>query len=156
MKEFESLGEFAAFLEKAVAQYEPVKKSALEVIGQNIEDSAKRKFGVYQLEDGPFDAWAPLAESTMEDRVRKGFSPDDPLFRTGELMDSIGHKVQGDDVVIGSDSDIMIYQELGTETIPPRPVLAPAMYEERKHIKASIDELLRAFILNDKPKLKKF
>ena len=41
--------------------------------------------------------------------VAKGFTPDDPLLRTGQLRDSISHQVQGLDAVVGSTSEVMVY-----------------------------------------------
>lgn len=99
---------------------------ALEHVAQKVEATAKAEIGVYQEAIGPFPAWPQLAQSTQDERERLGFSANDPLLRTGELRDSIGHSVSGLEAEIGSDSDIMVYQEMGTSRIPPRPVLGPA------------------------------
>src|SRR5205814_4154762 len=96
-----------------------------------IEATAKAELGTYQGAVGPFDAWAPLAEATQQDRVAKGFTPDDPLLRSGELRDSISHQVEGLTAVAGSTSDVMVYQELGTPEIPPRAVMGPAGMSNR-------------------------
>jgi phage gpG-like protein len=84
---------------------------------------AKEKFGTYQHE------WAQLAEATQIDRGLKGFPINEPLLRTGELRDSIKFTVENGRAIVGSTSDIMVYQELGTAStgwsnkgIPPRPV----------------------------------
>ncbi len=109
--------------------------SVLEEIGSGIEAEAKEEIGHYQRSDvGPFAAWAELAPSTKKDRVRGGFPENEPLLRTGELRDSIGHKVTGDGVAVGSDSEIAVYQEMGTETIPPRPFLRVAAWRMRREI----------------------
>ena len=105
--------------------------AALERIATKIEKTAKSEFGVYQPAVGAFDEWAELAESTQTERERLGFTPNDPLLRTRGLRDSIEHRVGDLEAEIGSDSDIMVYQEFGTERIPPRPVLGPAA--ERNH-----------------------
>jgi hypothetical protein len=44
-----------------------------------------------------------------------------PWRRTGALADSIGVTADGDEAVVGSTSDIALYQELGTASVPPRP-----------------------------------
>lgn len=105
--------------------------AALERVAKRIEATAKSEFGVYQPGVGPFGAWPELAESTKEERERLGFTPDDPLLRTGGLRDGISHRVADLEAEIGSDDDVMVYQEFGTEHIPPRPVLGPAA--ERNH-----------------------
>ena len=45
------------------------------------------------------------------------------LARIGALRDSISHETHGLEPVVGSDSDVMVYQEMGTQSIAPRPVL---------------------------------
>ena len=105
--------------------------AALERVARKVESTAKDEIGTYQPEVGPFPAWPELADSTKDQRVRLGYSENAPLLRSGELRDSIGHEVADFEAVIGSDSDIMVYQEMGTHRIPPRPVLGPAA--ERNH-----------------------
>ena len=69
--------------------------------------------------------------ATQERREKLGFTPNDPLLMSGDLRDTIEHRTAELETEIGSDSDIMVYQEFGTATIPPRPVLGPAA--ERNH-----------------------
>lgn len=154
MKNFNSFGEFGRYLERMLVEKPKLDKALLEAVGQHVEDEAKRKFGVYQDADGPYKAWSELKDSTKAQRVRQGYSPNDPLFRTGELMHSISHSVERNSVVIGSDSEIMVYQERGTPDIPPRPVLGPAMFQSRKFIKKAIDTYFLAWFLMKKFKVK--
>lgn len=96
---------------------------ALEAIGAIVEAEAKKAIGTYDFD------WPQLAESTQHDRERKGFAPNEPLLRTGELRNSISHQVVSDhEVEIGSDSKVALWQELGTATIPPRPFLLPSWF----------------------------
>lgn len=95
-----------------------------------MKKTAKKKLGEYQEQAGPFVKWAELADSTKADRVRLGFSENDPLLRTGDLRDSIEHMVDESEVQIGSNSDIAVYQELGTSHIPPRSFLGGAVADE--------------------------
>lgn len=96
------------------------------VIVKEIEETAKEEIGVYQPAYGPFDAWALLAESTKADRVRQGYSEDEPLLRSGELRESIQSEVVGLAAILGTKSEIGFWQEVGTEHIPPRPFIGPA------------------------------
>lgn len=108
--------------------------SMLERAAVKIEKAAKEKIGDYQPEAGPFASWAGLAESTKEDRERKGFSPDEPLLRTGALRDSIEHRIGFQEAHVGSDSPVAEYQELGTNKIPPRSFLGGALFEQAPKI----------------------
>ena len=101
-------------------------RKALERVAVKVENTAKAEFGEYQDAIGPFPEWTELADSTQAERGRLGFPENEPLLRTGELRDSISHEVHELTATIGSTSDIMVYQEFGTERIPPRPVLGPA------------------------------
>lgn len=140
-KYFSSPGKFANHLLTVIATEKIAISKGLEVACKAVEKTAKSEFGHYQPEVGPHPAWPDLADSTVEDRIRKGFTPDDPLLRTGELRDSIKHEVKGLHGVVGSESDIMVYQEFGTlgsdgKGIPARPVLGPAAYRNKEKIKA--------------------
>jgi phage gpG-like protein len=148
MLEFASLGAFQNHVTQTMI---PAVHShlghGLEAVAERIENTARKKFGHYQPEVGHFPSWPELADFTKQDRIEKGFSENDPLLRTGELRDSMGHAVQGFDAVIGSTSDVAVYQELGTNKIPPRPFLGPAVVENEEAIRAIWhDVLLRGFL----------
>ncbi|WP_439413088.1 phage virion morphogenesis protein [Enterobacter ludwigii] len=125
MKEL-SLSDLAKVFTSAGPHIHTALEAGLEVVARTIEEEAKEEIGVYQPAVGPFDAWAPLAESTKADRVRQGYSEDDPLLRSGELRDSISHRVMGLAAVVGSTDDKAVWQEYGTDRIPPRPFIGPA------------------------------
>lgn len=128
------MNSFADLAERLSRMANPgVDKAYLEAVGSKIEKDAKEIIGHYQRSDtGPFPEWEELATSTKADRVSQGFTPNDPLLRTGELRNSIRHEVRGHSVAVGSDLDIAIYQEMGTATIPPRPFLRVAAFRSKK------------------------
>jgi len=138
MKEFKSIGAFAEYLATREVALHATLEVGLEVVAAKVQQTARAEIGVYQPEVGPFPAWAPLAEFTVNDRLAQGYSPDDPLLREGHLRESITHEVGPMEAVIGSDSDIAVYQELGTVKIPPRPFLGPAVIHEEKFIKETL------------------
>lgn len=135
---FESPIKFAEHLLQAVAAEPLALHEGLKVAVKLIEKTAKRKIGEYQKESGPFQDWAELAESTQEDRERKGYPTDEPLLREGDLRDSIQSEVHILEGVVGSKSPIAAYQEYGTDRIPPRPFIGPAAYENKEKIKAIV------------------
>lgn len=141
-KSFDNLALFALHLAEAAVAVRAFELHALDRAAKLVETAAKAEFGTYQPEVGPFAAWAPLADATVADRVRQGFTPDEPLLRTGALRDSISRQVSGNEALIGSTSDVMLYQELGTSKIPPRPVLGPAAFSNQKAVQALLGESL--------------
>lgn len=144
-----SFGEAAKMLERTAA-VEFVLEAALHRIGAHVEKEAKEEIGEYQEAVGPYPAWAPLAETTLNGwrghpgKIELGYAPpDNPLLREGDLRDSISYTVEHLAVSIGSSSDVMLYQEQGTATIPPRPVLGPAAFKS-KHV---IEKLVGAALM---------
>lgn len=96
-----------------------------------VQREARAEIGHYQEEAGPLVAWAELAESTKADRARNGYPENEPLLRDGTLRDSIQTAVSEvgaplAEGAVGSNSDIAVYQELGTARIPPRSFLGGA------------------------------
>lgn len=130
-----TLDGFAELLSR-LAVAEPVALHAgLERVAEHIEHEAKAEIGHYQRSNmGPMTPWTELADSTKADRVSQGYPENEPLLRDGDLRDSISHEVGALEAVIGSDSDIAVYQELGTEHIPPRPFLGTAAHRSRKQV----------------------
>jgi hypothetical protein len=138
MREFDSLAAFARHLERMAAAGPVVTNRAAKAGAKLIETEAKRRIGEYQDGIGPFGAWPNLAEATVQDRLSKGFTPDDPLLRTGDLRASIDSESEGGAAVVGSPSNIALYQDLGTARIPPRPIFGPAAMATRHEVQEEI------------------
>lgn len=140
------LEQFAMEMSSASASIATGLEAGFRVIVKEIEETAKEEIGVYQPAYGPFDAWAPLAESTKADRVRRGYSEDEPLLRSGELRDSIESEVTGLAAIVGTKSEIGSWQEVGTENIPPRPFIGPAYVRKIDPLMESLGRaILRGF-----------
>jgi len=138
MREFSLLG-FAEHLAAITGEMVHAEHEALEHAAIVVEREAKAAVGAYQEESGPFVAWAELADSTKADRAAKGYAEDEPELRTGEMRDSIEHRVTmevlGESYAdIGSDSQILEWQELGTEKMPPRSILGGAAARKEKEV----------------------
>lgn len=99
-----------------------------------IEDEARSEFGIYQPGIGAFPAWPELADSTKDERVKLGYSENEPLLRSGELRDSSQHEAHGLEGVTGSTDPVMGYQEFGTAKIPARPVWGPAALKSKDRV----------------------
>jgi len=147
MKEFASFGSFARHLVVLAAEGEAVSHHITKEGAKIIQKDAQKRLGEYQDYAGPFNAWAPLADSTKADRVAKGFPEDEPLLRTGDLRDSIVVDAHGNEAVVASDSEVALYQEVGTDRgIPPRPFLGPAAFESKHPIGVKAANTLVAWI----------
>lgn len=137
-RHFGSLTHLAAHLTHVAATQHAMERGALEECAKLVETRAKAKLGEYQDAAPPFAGWADLADATKADRERQGFPEDDPLVRTGALRDSIGHTVADGAAHVGSNSDVAVYQELGTDRIPPRSFLGGAMAESLGEVRGII------------------
>lgn len=147
MKQFNSLGAFAAHLTRLAAEGPAVTYHVTDTAGAIIEKDAKARIGYYQSAIGPFPAWAPLAESTEAAKARMGAPPNAPLLATGEMYASIDHSMEAiDRTVIGSRDEKMVYHEYGTARIPPRPVLGPAAYGSRHKIELGAGAIVAAWV----------
>lgn len=143
MHEFGSFEAFGRFLEKVAVVVE-ADRSALDRATALIQKTAKAKIGDYQPGAGPFVPWAQLAPSTIAEKQSLGYtgqvSEDDPLLRTGDMRESIERRFDHSVGLVGSDSDVMVYQELGTRTIPPRSVLGSAAVETADKVAKIVGE----------------
>lgn len=142
MKRFESPLAFAEHLLVIRHEIHKHTERGLEKALVLIETDAKEQIGHYQEAAGPHPAWAPLAESTEAEKARLGYPTDAPLLRTGELQDSFGHEAHGNEGVVGSTDKTMVYHEMGTEKMPPRPALGPAVFKNREKIEQILGRAL--------------
>lgn len=122
---FDGLGEFAEFLERRAIEHVELVELTAALSAEIMLKKARAIFG---------DATklAELAPSTQAERLAKGYSANEPLLRTGELLrDSVESGHEGMLSGIGSKEQVMFYHELGYKArdgsaVPPRPVLKEA------------------------------
>lgn len=137
MREFDSFGGFGRFLMRAgMAAHEANEKGLRKAAGI-VQKEAKAEIAHYQEAAGPFQKWPMLADSTIAEKIAKGYASEDehnPLLRTGEMRDSIEVRVEHDEAVVGSDDPVAVYQELGTPNaahpIPARSFLGGAAFRK--------------------------
>ena len=138
MQEFNSFGAFATHLVKLSASSHEVVSHVTDRSAEEIQKTAQGMIGQYQQAIGPYSKWQDLADSTEAEKARLGYSVDAPLLRTGEMKNSIERTVHGYEAAVGSNDKNMIYHELGTSKIPPRPVLGPAALHSKPRIEKII------------------
>lgn len=131
MKNLTSFAALGEALAGAVGRLEVTLQAVATASAEMVEAEAKSEFGTYQRSNmGPFRSWEELAASTKERRLQEGFAENDPLLKTGELRESITHSVGPASFAVGSESKVMLWQELGVDktNLPPRPVLQTALF----------------------------
>jgi hypothetical protein len=134
-----SLDQWCAELERQIAAVKPAIEVALNKIGEGVAAVAREKVGHYQDAAGPLAAWDPLAAATIAEKAALGYAPpDNPLRRTGELAESIGHEVADNVLAVGSHDPVLAYMEMGTVHVPPRSTVGAAMFESAPLIEATL------------------
>lgn len=123
------------------------------VVSHQLDESGARQVDYIQKElighDQP--EWPELAESTIERKEREGFGGAGPLERTEELKDSYSHHVVEEpnesSLVLGSTSKVAVDHELGTEHVPPRPILTPTAQKFEEEIAEILGEAVAGVIV---------
>lgn len=146
MREFDSFGAFGRHMMRLAAVGEDVAEHATDDAARIVRRIAKGKLGHYQSASGEYPAWAPLKPETQAERKRQGYTPNDPLLRSGELRRSIDYYRQGTSATVGSDEMVAVWMEAGTETVPPRPFLGPAGFESKAEIAYATAATLAAWV----------
>lgn len=122
MPSVRSLADLAALLQAKLATLPEAEHRGLDKGTAYLLERTREIPGHYQ------DGWPQLAESTQADRVKKGFTPNDPLKRTGALAESYERTVLSHtEAAVGSNLDLAEYHEAGTSKMPPRPVLGASL-----------------------------
>lgn len=130
-RSFNSFGALAVHLVERAVAVPLALEEGLHKVAKKIERTAKDEIGHYQSAVGPFQGWDDLADSTEERKAALGYPADAPLLAAGAMQESITHEVRGLEAAIGSTDQNLLYQEMGTTKIPPRPVLGPAAFHNR-------------------------
>jgi phage gpG-like protein len=140
------------YLNKSSNQIKPQILSALKLIGQHVEEEAKKKFGTYQR------SWPKLKRASVTAKYRRralgngvkrpnlsGIASfintgvgDDPLILMGKLKESIKHELNESqlEAVIFSDDKKAAVHEYGyaPKKIPARSYLRLALWDSEKDI----------------------
>lgn len=111
---------------------------------ETTKNRAVAKFGVYQPQAGQFAPWKPLAPATRRIREEQGFTPNDPLLRTGKLRDSVGGMHGADWAEVGSNDKVMLIMEVGDDNTPARPVFGPTLVESETEIRAAVAQHVKS------------
>jgi phage gpG-like protein len=130
------LAEFAAKLAAADVALDIGGEIALAKSCELLSQASKDLIGV------PKDEWPPLAPSTLahKDGVNT------PLLETGEMRDSITWNSDAHEGYVGSNNKKLVWNELGTSRIPPRPVLGLALTQNEHKVERLVEKEVAAAI----------
>lgn len=115
-----------------------------------IKTETKAQIGHYLDGSEPGLPTAPLADRTIDDRIRKGFSPDEPGLRTGDMRESYGVRVGTPglhvEASVGSDDIKAVVFEVGrmeqNNYQPPRPELSVAAFRNERKVARDIGRMV--------------
>lgn len=126
-----TLADLALELETGAMHLEAVAgRRALKAGADLLAHDAREQIGHYQPQVGAYPEWAPLAESTEDEKAAIGAPADAPLYRFGQLQGSFrSESVSDEEAIAGSIDPVMEYHEFGTSKMPPRPALGPALFK---------------------------
>jgi NADPH:quinone reductase-like Zn-dependent oxidoreductase len=153
VKSYKSFGALARAFERAVVELRPAYATAMEASALVVEATAVAEFGHYQREDmGPFSPWEELKDATKQAHIQAivdgegapDAGPNTPELVKGGLRSSIKHDSSERGFHVGSDSMVMVWQELGTTRgVPARPLLGTAMFRETEVVLSLIAQAVR-------------
>jgi hypothetical protein len=151
-REFGSLLEFAAHTAILGGEVLASLHNGLEAAAALVERDARRQMGHYQPAVGPFQAWAPLSPAYAASKAAAGYPSPSPLVRSGVMLASFQHEVDhaGLTAIAGSTDPKMLWHELGTVKMAPRPVWGPAAFKSQEAIGRLIGTAAVAGLLGDR------
>ena len=152
MKEFKNLGEAIAHLRKLQPRLEKAVETSVRKGAGVLLKEVQEEVGEYQRTDtGPAPPMAELADATKEDRLKKGYTENDPGDRDKTMLRSYGVRADGGHAQVGSDDDHAVEFELGraartpgtNDDQPPRMVLTIAAHRKAPEVAAIVGEAVR-------------
>lgn len=148
MKTFNNFSAFTKHMRKVLDSYELKELEAGNLFAELLEKAAKDKIGHLMPGAGPFAAWPELADSTKADKERQGYAFNaeyNPLYRTGEMRDSIEGRYYPKlkKVLLASADDKMLWHEEGTVHIPARSTLGLTMFQSKELAWSVFGQFLR-------------
>ena len=95
-RKFRDIGAFIRHLEAMPGEIAKAETVGLFAAGEMLVKEVRKELGVYQdSEMGPFPDWAELANRTKDDRVKAGYSENEPGLASGDMMRSYGVRAEG-------------------------------------------------------------
>lgn len=142
-----SVAAFIAHMTAVQAAVAGQTERGLERAAKLLANDVRQQIGRYQPPVGPHPGWAPLSPAYEAKKVAAGFKANAPLLRTGEMRDSVGYRVNGNEAVVGAKDEKAVFHEFGTSEMPPRPMFGPAVFRNRRAIEQILGDAVLDGIL---------
>lgn len=113
---------------------------AWEMVGEYMLEQFRTNYAMEGGWVGKGTEWAPLAASTVKDRIRRGWPGEHPILeRSGQLKESITERgaaynvfdVRPDGVTIGTADPIAPFHQFGTSRMPARQMVGLTWYSKQ-------------------------
>lgn len=139
-KRFANLAQMGRFLETRKEAMIPVGKLIIGASARVLYNKVRGLHGSHALAD--------LSPATQADRVDKGYTPNDPLYRDGELLrDSVEMEAGPDFAAVGSSEKAAAAHEYGYVTQPfGNPNATPVNVPSRPVYKIGLEESMPAIM----------
>ena len=120
MKTFATLSGAIAHFKTLNDQIERGLAVGMRDASEMLTHEVKEQIGYYLVgSTGPFPSTAELADATKAERVALGYTENDPGYRSGEMQESYGFRVDEPGLMVraavGSDDLRALWFEMGTE-----------------------------------------
>ena len=133
------------FLSRVDGKLDAAEEKGLTKAGNLLLKEIQREAGHYQDSVHGLPAWEELSDVTKAERVKAGYTPNDPLLRSGGLKDSYKSEVEDRTAVVGSEDPIAGYVETGHDDeghgrLPPRPIVGGSLFRRVDDVVAALVE----------------
>ena len=126
MRTFNDFAGLARHLDRVRSRIPEAIEAELEAQGKALRREAQALFGHYQA------GWPALADSTVAERTRLGYAPNDPLLREGKLRDAITFRLEdgrdGRQLFVGVPTGIILSHPYRKGTVQAHKLMAVHEY----------------------------
>ena len=146
---FRSLGALAVHSGLMAVTVEEATALGVGEAAKILLTKTRSMFGHYHRGAGPFQGWPQLEDATKEERVRQGYTENEPLLRSGDLMRSYEMEHEGLTAGVGSAEEKALGQEIGVpgHNVPARSTLGLAFVSSERKGFGALNDIIGATLM---------
>lgn len=122
-----------------------VKKAARDTM-YDFRSKVVKMHGKYQEGAGDYPDWEELAPSTIRKRTKAGYTPDDPLLASGQMVEAWEIEEGSNSITLENDTPYAGFNEEGTEHTPQRSTVGLAMARYEDQMRRKFESRLRFYM----------